>query len=79
MIDTKINQMIIDKVEETDAPQHIKDFLLDVLRHERSVYDQYETGGMPRYSRTYLNLLNKYVRDHKKYQQSEAEDENTLP
>lgn len=63
MIDTDINRMIIDKIEQVDAPHHVKEFILEILRHERSVYDQYEAGGMPRYSKVYENLINKYAQD----------------
>lgn len=72
MINTEINQMIIDKIENADTPKHIKDFLLDILRYERSVYDQRETGGMPRYSKTYRNLLNKYIEEHTNYRQGKG-------
>lgn len=73
MIDPEINKMIIDKIKEADTPQYIKDFILEILRHERSVYDQYEAGGTPRYSQVYENLLNRYVREYKKVQGDEAD------
>jgi hypothetical protein len=63
MIHSEINQLIIDNIKEADAPQHIKDFVIEILRHESSVFEEFEAGGTPRYSKVYENLLNKYVRD----------------
>ncbi len=72
MISTEINQMIIDKIENADTSKHIKEFLLDILRYERSVSNQRETGGIPRYSKTYRNFLNKYIN------QQPLDDENEV-
>lgn len=71
MTSTEINQIIIDKIENADTSKHIKEFLLDILRYERSIYDQRETGGMPRYSKTYRNLLNKFI-------EKQTNDENEV-
>lgn len=63
MIDGEINQLIIDKIEDADASEQVKQFILEILRHERSVYDQYEAGGMPRYSKVYESLIKRYARE----------------
>jgi hypothetical protein len=63
MIRSEINQLIIDKVKGTDYPQHIKDFVLEILHYESSHYEEIEAGGVPRYSKDYENLLNKHIRE----------------
>ena len=63
MIRSEINQLIIDKVNETDYHQHIKNFVLEILHYESSHYEEIEAGGVPRYSKNYENLLNKHVRE----------------
>lgn len=62
MIRSEINQLIIDKINGTEYPPHVRDFVLEILRYESTLFDQIEAGGAPRYSKHYKNLLNKYVR-----------------
>lgn len=59
MDSVKINRMILDKIEAKDLPPHVKGFIREILQHEQGRLDQ----DMPRYSRTYENLINKYVRE----------------
>jgi hypothetical protein len=66
MIHTEINRLIIEEINAADAPPHIKEFVIEILRHESNVFEEYEAGGAPRYSKVYENLLNKYVRDQLK-------------
>ena len=73
MIQTEINQLIISKINTADTPQHVKDFVLEILRHESSVFEEWEAGGSPRYSKVYENLLNKYVREQLKQMDIEGE------
>lgn len=73
MIHSEINQLIIDKIREADAPQHVKDFVIEILRHESSVFEEFEAGGSPRYSTVYENLLNKHVRDQIKATSEDGE------
>ncbi len=52
-----INRLILDKLRERDVPTHVKDFIRDVLQHERGIMDQ-KNG---RYSEEYKSLLNQYI------------------
>jgi hypothetical protein len=56
----KINRMILDKVDAKDLPPHVKGFVREILQHEQGGLDQ----DMPRYSRAYKRLINKYVREN---------------
>lgn len=53
----KINRMILDKIEAREIPPNVKGFLREILQHEQGGLDQ----DMPRYSRAYEILINRYV------------------
>ncbi len=57
MRDRQINQMILDKLEAKDIPMHVKGFIGEILQHENGGIDQ----ERPQYTRTYDNLLNKFM------------------
>lgn len=65
----KINRMILDKVEARDLPPRVRAFMRELLQHEQGGLDQ----DMPRYSRAYKRLLNKYARERS--DASDSEDE----
>lgn len=54
---SRVNPMIMEKLEERDLPSPLKKFLRDVLIFERGKLDQ----DKPHYTAKYKNLLNKYV------------------
>lgn len=55
---TKINRLILDKLEAQVVPSHVKGFIREILQHEKGGLDQ----EMPHYTNQYQNLLNKYVK-----------------
>lgn len=63
---TKINRLILDKLDSQEIPSHIKGFIRDILQYEKGKLDQ----DQPHFTNEYKNLLNKYVR-----QMEDAESE----
>jgi hypothetical protein len=64
----QINRMILDKVEEKQLPPHVKGFVQEILQHEQGGLDQ----DMPRYSRAYEVLINKYIREKNNTEKSNS-------
>lgn len=54
---TKINRLILDKLEAQDISPHVKGFIREILQHEKGGLDQ----ERPHYTSQYKNLLNKHV------------------
>lgn len=54
---SRVNPMIMEKLEERDLPSPLKEFLREVLIFEKGKLDQTQ----PHYTAKYKNLLNKYV------------------
>ncbi|NWJ46939.1 MAG: hypothetical protein HXX08_13845 [Chloroflexi bacterium] len=54
----QINRLILDKISNHELPGYVKEFIREILQHEKGVMDQ----DSPRYTQVYENLLNKYSR-----------------
>ena len=54
---SRINPIIMDKLEDRDLPPDLREFLRDILKFERGKLDQ----DKPHYMSEYENLINKYV------------------
>jgi len=57
MSTTQINRLIIQKLDEEDLPSHVREFIRDILLHEKGRLDQEN----PHYSTAYKTLLDKYM------------------
>ena len=58
-----INPLILDKLAERDAPDHVKKLIHDILLHEQGSMNQEN----PLYSKAYKRVLNRYIIEQRKF------------
>lgn len=57
MSTSQLNRLILQKLDEKDLPIHVKEFIRDILLHEKGRLDQEN----PHYTTAYKTLLDKYM------------------